>query len=45
MPELAATHAVGAEQPSQSCLEKYRFGVSNALASVLENRDQPTFSE
>jgi hypothetical protein len=45
MPELAANPAAGAEQPSQSCLEKHRFGLSNALASVLENRDQPTFSE
>ena len=45
MPELAATHAAGAEQPSQSCLEKHPFGVSSALASALENRHQPTFSE
>ena len=45
MPELAATHAAGAEPPSQSCLEKHQFGLSSALASALENRGQPTFSE
>jgi len=45
MPELAANRAAGAEQPSQSCLEKHPFGVSSALASALENRGQPTFSE
>jgi hypothetical protein len=45
MPELGATHAPGAGQPSPSCLDKHRFGVSSALASALENRHQPTFSE
>jgi hypothetical protein len=45
MPELGATHAPGAEQPSQSCLDENRFGVSSALASALKDRHQPTFSE
>ena len=45
MPGLAANPAAGAGQPSQSCLEKHRFGLSSALASALENCGQPTFSE
>jgi len=41
MPEPGATHAPGEEQPSQSCLAKYRFGVSSALASAFR-KPRPT---